>query len=175
MSRRNNRKKESNLKIWLPIVCIIIVGITFFMLYDIKGKIKKMEKENPSNTASLDNETKDEKMRNEIKEENIVENIISENTISNTAENKAENTISNNTSNTSNSAKSKTNGAGITDKKQAAIELVKEEWGKDSTVDFVFDYVNENGEYVVAVRDKNLATIKCYYRVNLDNETVELD
>ena len=63
----------------------------------------------------------------------------------------------------------------MTDEKQKAIELVKEKWGKDDTVNYVFDYVNENGEYVIAVKDRASATVKYYFRVNLETESVELD
>lgn len=183
MSRRGSRKKESGLKLWFPIVCIIIVGITFFMLHDIQGKVEKMKQNNTLNNNSIKNTTSQELIQNNVEEENtVVENTVT-NTVTNLVKNEIANettndTASNTTNSTSNNDKSndsKLNGAGITDKKQIAIELVKEKWGEDDTVDFMFDYVNEDDEYVIAVKDKNSATIKCYFRVDIDTKTVELD
>lgn len=171
---RRQKENKSGLKIWLPIICIIIVAITFFMIHDIQTKIKKQQNQNVinevENTQVIKNETIDENVVEENKIEDS-ENEISTNSIQNTSTSNT-NMISNNTSkNTTNQS----NGAGITDKKQKAIELVKKEWGEDNTVDYVFDYVNENGEYVIAVKDRASATVKYYFRVNLETETVELD
>lgn len=171
---RRQKENKSGLKIWLPIICIIIVAITFFMIHDIQTKIKQQQNQNVinqvENTQVIKNETIDENVVEENKIEDS-ENEISTNSIQNTSTSNT-NMISNNTSkNTTNQS----NGAGITDKKQKAIDLVKKEWGEDNTVDYVFDYVNENGEYVIAVKDRASATVKYYFRVNLETETVELD
>lgn len=64
---------------------------------------------------------------------------------------------------------------GATDKKQEAIELVKKEWGEDSTVSFRCDHVTENGEYMIAVTSLETATVKNYFKVNLENKTVEVE
>lgn len=65
--------------------------------------------------------------------------------------------------------------AGATDKKQEAIELVKKEWGEDSTVSFRCDHVTETGEYMIAVTSLETATVKNYFKVNLENKTVEVE
>ena len=57
---------------------------------------------------------------------------------------------------------------------EKAISIVKKEWGADNSVDFVFDHV-ENDEYIVAVKDRSTATVKYYFRVNLETKTVEMD
>lgn len=167
---RREKKSKINLKIWVPVICIAVVGVTFYMMYDIQNKIDKMEGQNAINQSEneiIDNETNHE--------ENITnQDVVNETT--NTTENISSNNISNNTtSNKINNQTSNQSQPGITDKKQKAIELVKKKWGKDDTVNYVFDYVNENGEYVVAVKDKATATVKYYFRVNLETETVELD
>lgn len=161
-------KKKNSVKIWLPIICIIVVGITFYMIHDMQTKIEKGNSQNIVNNEE-----------NEASEENIVtENNIENEVITNNVE--TENQVSTeNVSNTSSKNEVETPVAeakpAITNKKQKAIELVQEQWGKDSSVNFTFEYVNENGEYVVAVRDGTSATVKNYFRVNLETENVELD
>lgn len=170
MSRAKREKKSKiNLKVWVPIICVIVIGVTFYMIFDIQNKIKKVE---PSNTTAGEQHDDSE---NEMNEDNDVEGNISEdNNIANEIANTAENTATSENTSTSNISSAPAIPA-VTDQKQKAIELVKKEWGKDDTVDYVFDYINENGEYVVAVKDRASATVKCYFRVNLKTGAVELD
>lgn len=153
-----------NLKIWVPIICIIVVGVTFYMMHDIKSKIEKMEPENKTNSEENAQEESQES------EDNVTENISEGNKTN--QETTKENKSATKTNRNQNDAPAK---AGVTDQKQKAIELVKKKWGEDDTVNYVFDYVNENEEYVIAVKDKASATVKYYFRVNLETETVELD
>ncbi len=173
MSKAKREKKNKiNLKVWIPIICIIVIGITFYMIYDIQ---KKIQKNNQQNTTNV-NENKTE---NEIanQDSNTMENSIQENSTQNETANVEENIdISNNATTSINEAYTSTPAKpAVTDQKQKAIELVKKEWGNDDTVNYVFDYINENGEYVVAVKDRATATVKYYFRVNLETQTVELD
>lgn len=166
---RREKKKKINLRIVVPVVCIVVVGVTFFMLHDIQKRIEKMDTENIVN--------QDE---NQIVESGNVEgnNQVEEDTVFNADLNASQNETTNtnvSTTNTKNNQNTTTSQPGITDKKQKAIALVKKEWGADDTVDYVFDYVNENGEYVIAVKDRATATVKYYFRVNLEKQTVEID
>lgn len=165
MSKKNQNGKV-NFKILIIVICVLVVGVTFYMIHDIKKKIKENNLNNVEETI-------------ENYETETVENVLNEteNTIINNISNEleSETSITETTANNSTGNASTQMQAGVTDKKQRAIELVKEKWGEDDTVNFVFDYVNENGEYVIAVKDKTSATVKYYFRVNLDTETVELD
>lgn len=165
MSRaRREKKNKINLKVWIPIICVIVVGVTFYMIHDIQSKIENVD-EIPN---TINEEQQDENIENGA-DENVAEDNHAESEITNTPENT---TVSN--TNTSSQSSAPAIPA-VTDEKQKAIELVKKEWGKDDTVDYVFDYINENGEYVVAVKDRTTATVKYYFRVNLKTGTVELD
>ena len=158
---RREKKSKINLKVWVPIICVIVVGVTFFMLHDIQNKIEKMEDyENLANTNenNITNDVVNDQENQNFVEENTIQNEIANNTVKN---------VSINQSNV-------TTEPGITDKKQKAIELVKKEWGSDNSVDFVFDHV-ENDEYIVAVKDRSTATVKYYFRVNLETKTVEME
>ena len=132
-----------------------------------QNKIEKMDVEN-----TLKGETNSAKENTVIGQDNSVE----ENSVVNETANEVENTALNNTTQNIVIHENVTpSQPAVTDKKQKAIELVKKECGNDKTVNYVFDYINENGEYVVAVKDKTSATVKYYFRVNLETETVELD
>lgn len=165
MSRAKREKKSKiNLKVWIPIICIIVVGVTFYMIYDMQNKLEKMDPPNTTNEGE------------NISENNIDENVVGENNVTNESTNMIENTTNDVSNSTSQSNQSSAPAIpAVTDQKQKAIELVKKEWGKDDTVDYVFDYINENREYVVAVKDKASATVKYYFRVNLETGMVELD
>ena len=63
---------------------------------------------------------------------------------------------------------------GTTNKKEEAINLVKQEWGEDNSVIFTCDSVTSDGEYIIAVISKESATVKNYFKVNLENKTVEI-
>ena len=166
---RREKKSKINLKVWVPIICVIVVGVTFFMLHDIQNKIEKMEDyENLANTN-------ENNITNDVVNDQENQNFVEENTIQNEIANEVKNTVTNNTvKNVSINQSNVTTEPGITDKKQKAIELVKKEWGSDNSVDFVFDHV-ENDEYSVAVKDRSTATVKYYFRVNLETKTVEMD
>ncbi len=169
---KREKKGRLNLKIWVPIICILVVVITFFMIHDIQNKVKDKDVSNTTNTE----ENQGEEISNETESiENDVQNEITnspEDATTDSSQNtnpSAQNTtVSTNKNNTSPTQ------PGITDQKQKAIELVKKEL-QDDTVNYVFDYVNEKGEYVVAVKDKVSATVKYYFRVNLETGAVELD
>ena len=106
-----------------------------------------------------DVEAKDE-VENSIDTKNIIENEVILDTIVN--------------SNTQNNVYESQTDVGTTDKKQQAINLVKEKWGEDDTVTFRCDNIS-NGEYIVAVVSKQTASVQNYFRVNLEKQTVTLD
>lgn len=69
----------------------------------------------------------------------------------------------------------KDSDVGTTNKKEEAIELVKQTWGEDSTVTFSCDSVTTNGEYIIAVTSLETATVRNYFRVNLSTKSVEVE
>lgn len=172
MSRaRREKEQEINWKVLIPIICVIVVVIIFFVVRNVQNKERENETQN-----TLNSENEVQNRGNELTEENFVE----ENTVEDSNENEESNATENNISEepepdvTINESSAPAR-PGITDQKQKAIELVKKEWGQDDTVNFAFDYVNENGEYVIAVKDNATTAVKNYFRVNLEKGTVELD
>ena len=180
MSRGKRAKKESNLwGIVLVLICVFVVGGTFYMLHDISKKVNNINTDDTENNNTVENIAQNQINENNTNEQNVStdNNIIeAENTVVNEIDDTT-NTVSNQAVNTSKDKTTPNTPAipAVTDDKQKAIELVKQEWGEDDAVSFSFDYINEKGEYVVAVKDKSSATVKCYFRVNIQNGTVELD
>lgn len=153
---------SKNAKIVIAVVLVVLVIIICcFTLGKNKEKESDVGSENIvtnetiETVANIANEVESNTVENEVVEEEIIENV---------TEVKPQGTVYESNSN-----------AGTTDKKQDAIALVKEKWGEDSTVTFRCDSVSSNGEYIIAVVSKETATVKNYFKVNLDTKTVEVD
>lgn len=143
------------LKFIVPGICIFVVAITFFMLFDMQNKIEK-EKYGVENIDSSDETNTIQNLVNtnvsDIENKNEVNNIIEEEHVVDEEEDKFSKT-----------------------KQEKAIDLVKEYWGEDSTVYFTNEGINSNGEYMVAVRKKTSTTVEDYFKVDIEKETVEID
>lgn len=148
-----------------PVICILIVIITFWMLSDIRSKVDN----ELYNTDDIANNTDEEFEVTENEISNEVENIVNE--ISNEA-----NIIENTQNNVTNQIVPEEDiEEGSTAKKQEAISLVKQAWGEDNSVSYRCESVNSNGEYVVAVILKSSGSVKAYFNVNLETKKVEID
>lgn len=150
------------LKFIVPGVCIIVVVITFNMIYDIQQRIE--EKQYGTDNIAIDNE-------NIVQEENMT------NTENTNIENTTENTnISDNSQNIieDDNVVSEDEDKLSSSKQEQAIELVKQYWGEDNSVYFTNEGVTSNGEYTVAVRQKTSTTVKDYFIVNLETKKVEI-
>lgn len=167
---------NKTVKIIFSIICVIVlfIGVVF-------ATFKLTSKDN-----NVDNQPEENKIINEsiVDEENVVEenviepeNVIDENnTVKNTAvvpENKVD--ASKPTDVVPSSAVYENSDVGTTDKKEQAINLVKQQWGEDSTVTFRCDSVTSSGEYIIAVVSSETASVKNYFIVNLDKKTVTVD
>lgn len=122
------------------------------------------------------NTTNENLVNNELEENDVDKNLV--NTVKNEVEEETEEktVIENVTKLEPQGTVYETNSdIGTTDKKQQAIDLVKEKWGEDETVSFRCDSVNSKGEYVIAVVSKETATVKNYFKVNLNTKSVEID
>lgn len=167
----DNKKK---IMIAIIIIVITVLAVTLFAL---ESNNKKKKEEIPENVV------------NEIQENTIIENEIDENVLNNTANNNTtieepnnatteQPTTSTSEPNTvyqSDKVYNSNSEVGTTNKKEEAINLVKQEWGEDSTVTFSCDSVTTNGEYIIAVTSLETATVKSYFRVNLENKTVTVE
>lgn len=151
------------LKYIVPVVCVIVVIVTFYMIFDIKSKVEE-QYYNTDDIVVDENEVEDE---NVVEEENIVdeENVVEENT-----------TVENTVTNTSSKEEvSEEEDSYSTKKLDEAKALVKKAWGDDDTVYFTNEGLNSEGLYMVAARDKTSTAVKNYFKVNLDTKKVQVD
>lgn len=164
--------KKDYKKFIFPAICVLVVVLTFVLLFDMKSKASKIADSKNANEVNTENVA-----HNTNTNTNIVENIVDENSAKNET---VENT------NTTNTTKEeiKTPQTAVTsgdddklaeNKQNQAVELVKQKWGSDSKVYFTNESVNSKGEYIVAARDKSSTEVKNYFKVNIETGTVEVD
>lgn len=159
-----------NKKVKTIIVLILVIIVCIAVFFTFKNSIKTEETNNESQNLVEENVIEENIIeQNEVKSENFVEQNVIENKSSQEMQNPSEVVLP------SSSIYESDSDVGTTDKKQEAIELVKEKWGEDSSVSFRCDQVTENGEYIIAVVSYETATVRNYFKVNLENKTVEVD
>lgn len=153
-------------------VCAIMIGVICAVSFYNKDSAENVNAEEEN---IVDNSVVEE---NIVEENTIAENtIIEENTV--VEQNVVSNELVENKVSEENTKKIETvyeqdNDVGSTDKKQEAINLVKQKWGQDDTVTFRCDSVTSSGEYIVAVVDKNGSGVKNYFKVNLEKNEVQI-
>ena len=151
------------LKFIVPGVCILVVVITFVMLFDIQNKVEEANYGTENIVADEDFLVDSEWVENTVTaEENVVEN---NNITANDSKNIVEDDY---IVNPEEDELSNVN-------QESAIDLVKKHWGEDNTVYFTNEGINFNGDYIVAVRQKTSTTVKSYFKVNLETKIVEID
>ena len=163
---------KKNIKYIILIVCIIIgivIGVIVLNKNNAENVNSKTENTNSVLEEKIENKidhysTEEELRKRNYKEKHIIKDI--ENVVS--QQSKTEQDLEENTN-------EKEITSTPTDKKQQAIDLVKEKWGEDDTVTFRVDSTTSKGEYVVAVISKDSVKVKNYFIVNLENMTVEVD
>ena len=153
-------------------VCIIIIGVICGVFF-----FNRNSTENVNSEADTIDTLEVEK--NIAIENTAIENISNENTIveeQNTvvSDKLEENKIAEEDVKNIETVYEQDNDVGSTDKKQEAINLVKEKWGQDESVTFRCDSVTTKGEYIIAVVSKNGSGVKNYFKVNLEKKEVEI-
>lgn len=152
------------------IILALALGIVSCIITMRVGTTETIGNENyVDETVIAAQNTKNETVENEIVQ-NTIENITTNVVENATNEVHVENTITPN--NIKNAYEA---DLGTTDNKQEAIELVKKTWGEDSSVTFRCDSVSPDGKYIVAVVSLDTASVKNYFKVDLNTKTVEVD
>jgi len=64
---------------------------------------------------------------------------------------------------------------GPVDSEDEAVNLVKANWGEDSTVSIEFDSKDPNGNYIVVIRDKATTKSLYWYTVNASDGTMTVE
>lgn len=143
----------------VAIVIVIVIGIL------VANTIVNREKTVKTGQTSVNNNTTNN-AGNNVNSTNQSNELINDFQNNNTQNNEASN---NETQDNETKPVSPVEIAGTDEEK--AIAIVRREWGEDDSVNFVFDHKNENGEFVVAVRDINTTVAIEWYIVNVDTGT----
>jgi len=137
----------------VTILIFLIIFILIWLYYD-------MVKQEPANANVVDANLEDENkgLDNVINELFIEVNQVSED---NEIEDKKEALESN----------QQTTSDSVTSKEEKAVNLVKEEWGRDTSVYFSNMGIDNDGRYIVSVNKKD-STVLAWYLVDVDKELV---
>lgn len=162
---------RKSLKIIVPLICVAVVAITFYMIHDIRNKVEQ------ANYGTDDIEVADENIQEEnvVQENNVEENIVKENVVSENTTVEEENTNTAVTNTTLKEEVTEEEDSYSKTKLDQAKNLVEKTWGKDDTVYFTNEGINSDGLYMVAVRDKTSTAVKNYFKVNLETKKVQID
>lgn len=161
-------------KIIAVTVIIVILAICVFAYEKVTNKDEPVVSQN---IIQDEEEIVEENViKNEIIEENIVEEPVEKTIEENITPQETVTTLPEPTTIYQSQEIYESNSdVGTTDKKEQAIEMVKQTWGEDSTVTFTCDSVTTEGEYIIAVTSLETATVRNYFRVNLSNKTVSVE
>lgn len=158
---------NKKIKIIIAILLVITVCIIGFCTFkNLSRPIDVYVEANNVTENTLDSNIVEENVtnENEIQSQNSIDEEIAEPEVENPTEIVP-----------SSSVYESNTDVGTTNKKQEAIELVKQKWGEDSTVTFRCDSVTTDGEYIIAVVSLETASVRNYFKVNLESKTVTVD
>ena len=147
--------RETKIVIILVIILAVVCGVIFFNKQENKSQV--------TNSNTVLNETA----------QNVTEEILNKVENTNTFEENNDkkedntNTEENNSSDTNSNEKTSENDS------DRAIEMVKNEWGKDDNVTFKIDEQTEDGKYVVCVMETSTTKVIMWYNVDVKNNTIE--
>lgn len=161
------------IKIGFPIVCVAVIGGTFYLLNKTLDRVNAMNEDAKSNNIT-----------------NVIngtsQNLLSQNSLSNSNVSNVSNLITNKVSNITNNTNSVSSSTVLVEDqekmeakkledKEKVIELVKKRDGeRRDKVYYTHEGTTENGKYIVAVRYEATTEAIIYYEVDLENEIVNI-
>lgn len=137
------------------LVLAIIIGLGITVGLNLAGDKETF----PTTSEKVENNNKANKVENKV--ENIVENNAENNEVENVIEEEQQE-----------EGPADKGGEPKTDLEKA-IDIVKEEWGKDSSVYFAEDGKTNSGDYVICVRDNSTTKALAWYTVNVEKGIFE--
>lgn len=142
-------------KVIIIILIFALIIISAFLTNELIQYINDENKKNIKTNTNINNTIKNE------------ENINSSNNYINENENNNNNNNSNNNQIDEEATEQNIIQTNL-DNQQKAIQIVKENWGEDSTVYFRYDDITAKGEYIICVRDKETTNALYFYTVNVE-------
>lgn len=156
-----DKKRKLIIAIVIAVILIIIIALLVWQLIRIKNE-----------TTQVANIEKNNIVENQIQNniiENELENNVEENTIVNTVQEENNQTQNNNQKEeTEEISKEELESEETNEEK--AINIAKKDWGNDSTVYFRFARKNEDGKYLVEVREEETTYLITTYIIDINTE-----
>lgn len=147
-------------KIGFPIVCVGVIVVTFGMINDIKKKteIKKQ------NSGSKEESHYENDVQNDV--ENVIESDVQDD-VDNVIESESKNEIESDTESSFFGTETDVNI-------NKAIYILKEQIEIDEEKFYLTSEGEENGRYIIAVRNIETTTTEQYYIIDLQKQKVEI-
>lgn len=147
--------------VYIGIVVMIILMIIAISIFVFTGENQKETTTN-ANTV-MQNEQKENELMNEQTNEVVTNemNVEVENTVTNETN---QNTVENTTSFETLEESPKT-------AEEKAIEIAKKDWKETGSVEFLVEGMDENGNYIVTVRNAQTTEALAFYSINITNQT----
>lgn len=162
---------KKSVKIGFPIACVVIVGGTLIALANLQNKAEELSSKKLENkVVNSVNQVTETKIKISNTSEYDYEQIKINENINQSVNKVNKNNIS---KNSTNKVEEKEETKKVSDKDKA-IAMVQAEWGSDPSVYFTSEGVSK-GYYIIAVRDKSNKSVKMFYKVDLQTNTVEID
>ena len=151
--------------IWILIAIVLVVGISYFAARE----LNKGGEENKVTNTTTNTTTKNDNKQNKVNETSNVQKNTVENTVTDT--NKTENTVDNNSTTETNTETFENTPQ---TEEEKAISIVKKDWGaNDVSVKMSVEGINDDGTYIISVRDSSTTEAKAFYKVNVKNGTFD--
>lgn len=165
-------KKIVIISLILIVICAIIVGVMIVTDNESEEVSSIPTNEDFQNELQNIENIENNIQTNEVEEnvvdnENLIQNIVVENTVT------PPQTQPTTTSPTTPSTETIQEEPKKVEEK--AIDIVKSDWGADSSVKFQIETMDANGDYVVSVRDSSTTEAKAFYTVNTTTGTFKSD
>ena len=174
-----NKKTKIVIIIAVIVVLILLAIFLAVKLFNIKNnkKIPTINTNNEIKNETNNNVAGEVIQNNSIVNEIIQNNNINDNTVNETVGNITdENVVVEN--NSQQVSKEEIDNETIQkeeDNKEKAINIVKENWGEDDKVYFSFDSIDNNGKYIVSVRDRISTEALYWYAVDIEKGTFSIE
>lgn len=164
------------------IILVLIVILIIVTINLTKKLISIMNSREPDNIMVRIDNTIENHLENNVQENNTV-NKIEENTIGNTVENDVSNENNNTATQNVNAVNNDNNNSTVREQEvdketieeeensqEKAINIVKDDWGEDSTAYFSYEG-KDNGKHTVYVRDNETTRVLRIYTIDTSNGT----
>ena len=141
---------------------IIILVLVLLVVSAVMLTIKLFNLENETVKTSTENVIENSTVNNTIQNE------VSNNVVNNTVQNNVNNVVQNETNNNTTNTKQEEVKEDTQTNEEKAVAIVEKIWKNEKNVYCSFEEINNEGNYIVCVRDKETTRALHWYAVNIE-------